>query len=187
MFKVATKKRLELACVRFNRENFPIEQALAELFSRYPENTNENAVLLKVVALNALYSTQIPTYSQTIPSVIDVAHHIHRKGSKIDPALAAGSPEIVDTIANISVPGKKTRCNFSFATKYCSWHRPDSYPIWDSRVDGYLQAFEDHGGFSTCFENYPTFLKVMTAFRKHHRLECFSFKDIDKFLWLHGQ
>lgn len=120
MFTAPTKKRVLAACADFDQEYLVIEQALAELFSRYPENTNSSHVLLKVVTLNALYSTQIATYSQTIPSVMDVAEHIRRNGSEIDSALAAGSPEIVDTIANVSVPGKKDRCYFSFATKYCS-------------------------------------------------------------------
>jgi hypothetical protein len=35
-------------------------------------------------------------------------------------------PEVVDEIANISVPRKRDRCHFSFATKYCSWHRPEA-------------------------------------------------------------
>jgi hypothetical protein len=54
------------------------------------------------------------------PNVVDVAQHINRNAKKIDSALAAGSPEIVETIAWVSVPNKKDRNNFSFATKYCS-------------------------------------------------------------------
>ena len=37
--------------------------------------------------------------------------------------LATGSPEIVDKIARVTLSiNGKVRNNYSFATKYCSWH-----------------------------------------------------------------
>jgi hypothetical protein len=65
---------------------------------------------------------------------MDVALHIHRNAQYVDSALAAGSPEIFDKIARVTIRGKEHNF-FSFATKYCSWHYPEVYPIWDSRVD----------------------------------------------------
>jgi hypothetical protein len=33
---------------------------------------------------------------------------------------------------------------------------------------------------------YPDFRKAMDAFRKHYGLGSFTYKEIDKFLWLYG-
>jgi hypothetical protein len=46
-----------------------VEAALTDLFARYPSNTDEAQVLLKVVMLNQFYSTQLPTRGhQTVPT-----------------------------------------------------------------------------------------------------------------------
>jgi hypothetical protein len=174
------------ACEEFDKANLIIEQALKELFNQFPANSDVSHVLLKVVALNRLYSTQIL-------AVMDVAQHIHRNAQDIDSALAAGSSQIVDKIARvtISVSGKERR-NLSFATKYCSWHNSESYPIWDSRVDKYLWTLQKQDPFAPFFKtnadlwDYPKFREVIIAFRDHYGLGSFTFKDIDKFLWFEG-
>lgn len=165
--------------------------ALSELFTQYPGNKSYSHVLLKVVTLNRLYST-------SIYAVYDAATHIHERAEKIDSALAAGSPEIVDTIAalTLSATGKK-RHVYSFASKYCSWHRQDKYPIWDSRVRRYLSALRRQlknthdagllGSNPDLWTLYPEFVELITRLQRRYQLEAFSFKDIDKFLWKHGR
>ena len=192
MVTIPTEKIVREACKKFDRENSVIEQAVAELFHRYPKNDQLDHVLLKVVTLNCLYSTQIPTHSQIVPNLVDMAQHIHRNGRLIDAGLATTTPIIVDTIANPDVPNKQTRCYFSFATKYCSCHQPESYPLWDSNVRGYLESLQKQTGFPNNFEvngywEYPQFYRVMSKLRERYGLSSLSFKDIDKFLWLHGK
>jgi hypothetical protein len=97
--RTPTAALVRAACEDFDRDNPVIEPALKELFSQYPYNNDIRHVLLKVVALNALYSTQIPIYSQKIPNALDVAQHIYQKALDIDSALAAGLPGIIETIA----------------------------------------------------------------------------------------
>ena len=109
-----TVELVEAACKKFDREESVIEDALKELFRQYPGNDDLSHVLLKVVALNALYSTLITIHSEERPNVVDVARHIHKNARKIDSALAVGSPEIVGTISWVTVPGKQKRDNFSF-------------------------------------------------------------------------
>ena len=171
------------ACDEFDKENEIIERALQVLFSQFPGNSDLSHVLLKVVALNRLYSTQIL-------AITDVAQHIHRNAQSIDSALAAGSPQIVDKIARVTIrTSGKERRNLSFATKYCSWHNPEAYPIWDSRVDKYLWALQKQDHFALVFKanadlwEYPTFREVVIAFRYFYGLGSFTFKDTDKFLW----
>lgn len=170
------------ACDEFDRENDVTEKALAELFAAYPANDNASHVLLKVAALNSLYATRIL-------AVLKLATHIAGQAPAIDAALAAGSREAVDAIARVSAVDKDFTF-YSFASKYCNWHRPNLYPIYDSRVDKYLWALKKQNLFQ-CevfsghddLHSYPQFCVVMAAFREQFGLGSFTFKQIDKFLW----
>jgi hypothetical protein len=183
--RTPTAELVGAACKQFDKENAVTEEALNDLFSQYAGNDNHPHILLKVVALNRLYSTQIF-------AVHDVASHIHQL-REIDYALAKGSPEIVDKIAKVTISATgKQRSNFAFATKYCSWHNQASYPIWDSRVAMYLWCLRGTsfarflGSKPDLWDYYKEFVKTMTAFRDFYNLGSFTFKQIDKFLWLEG-
>lgn len=174
------------ACAEFDRENEVTEKALTDLFAAYPANVDPSRVLLKVVALNSLYSTRIL-------AVLKLAHHIADQGPALDAALSAGSPNAVDAIARVS-NGDRDFTFYSFATKYCNWHQPNLYPIYDSRVDKYLWFLKKEGLFqSQAFSqhedlySYPQFCLAMTAFREQFGLGSFTFKQIDKFLWSQGE
>ena len=184
--RTPTAELVQAACEEFDQENLIVEQALKELFSQYPGNSYHPHVLLKVVALNRLYSTQIF-------AVHDVARHIHQQAQNVDSALAIGSPEIVDKIAKVTISTTgKERTSYSFATKYCSWHNPVSYPIWDSRVDRYLRSLKQTpfarflSANPDLWDYYQEFVGIMTAFRDFYDLRSFTFKEIDKFLWSQG-
>jgi len=177
-----TEELVRAACAKFDKENRITEEALNLLFGQYPSNNRESHVLLKVVAVNSLYWCNIY-------AVHALASHIH--GSDIDSALAIGSPDAVDKIERFPVSEEKDRGCFVFATKYCSWHKPESYPIWDGNVERYFECLYK----KTSFEEfnfgghwkYRRFFEAMTFFRKHYGLGKFSFKDIDKFLWSEGE
>jgi len=171
---------------QFDHESSITEQALTDLFGQYPANTNLPHVLLKVVALNRLYSTNIL-------SVHDVANHIYQHSQDVDSALAIGSLNVVDLIAKVTITTTgKVRENYSFATKYCSWHNQTSYPIWDTRVYRYLRSLrrtssEPFLGTKLYFwDEYSEFVQLMTAFRDRYKLNPLTFKQIDKFLYQHG-
>jgi hypothetical protein len=193
------------ACERFDKEYAVVERALAELFRQYPTNDDQAHVLLKVVALNRLYSTNIL-------AVWDVARLIYEHRLEVDGALKADppSPEAVDKIVELTILATRKRF-WSFATKYCSWHRPESFPIWDSRVLRYLQSlkgspftlpdnwtecsqFADSAGRTAArrwrpdnWTHYREFLALMNRFRDFYNLGSFTFKQIDKFLFLSGE
>ena len=179
-----TADKVKYASKKFDEEFSVTETALGTLFGLYPTNTDTSHVLLKVVALNRLYSTQIL-------AVHAVADHIYQNHQAIDDGLASGALEIVDKVARVKI-GEKDRSNLSFASKYCNWHRPEIYPIYDSRVDKYLLGLQKQVRFSDSefshesLRNYPAFVKVMESFRKRYKLDSFPFKQIDKFIWLHG-
>lgn len=191
------------ACERFDKENAVVERALAELFRQYPTNDDEAHVLLKVVALNTLYFANILAVSV-------VARLIYEHRQEVDGALKADPPSAVDKIVELTSL-RMGRRFWAFATKYCSWHRPESCPIWDSRVLRYLQSlkgspftlpdnwteypqFADYGGRAAArrwrpdnWTHYREFLALMNRFRDFYNLGSFTFKQIDKFLFLSGE
>jgi len=180
-----TEDLVTAACKTFDEENAVTEEALEILFKQYPRNDNHPHVLLKVVALNRLYSTNIF-------AVHDMAKHIYAQ--QVDSALEGGSPDIVSRIAVVrnGTTGKE-RDNYSFATKYCSWHNQASYPIWDDHVHRYLWRLQERDRFAPSFKasadlwQYAKFRDVVIALWEHYRLGGFNFKAIDKFLWSAGR
>lgn len=166
---------------QFNQTLLVSENALSKLFQQYPKNTALDEVLIKVATLNDIYRTSIwATYY--------VAEHIVELN--IDPLIAAGMPEIVNPIALIRI-GNKPRNNYSFATKYCAWHNPTAYPIYDGYVGQILLAYSKKDQFDSFYQyelwDYPRFKRIVENFRSFYNLTPFGFKDLDKFLWLEGK
>ncbi len=175
-----TAELVAVSVKKFDDENRVLENALQLLVERFPRNDNPSGVLLKVVSINALYRTAILAFE-------NVARHILE--CKVDEDIQAGEALVVDRIARISLNGK-TRYNYSFATKYCSWHKPDLYPIFDSRVEECLWAYQRWDSFHSFRRDdlwtYSNFREIVSAFRERYHLNSFTFKQLDKFLYLLG-
>jgi hypothetical protein len=163
---------------KFDRDNELPERALKVLIEHFPENTDRAHILLKVVAINRLYATNIF-------DVYSVVNHIAER--KIDTDLKAGSIQLVGKMAWVPI-GDKKRNNLSFASKYCSWHRPDCYPIYDSRAEACLWAYHEEIGLRSRKElwEYESYFEAVKRFRDRFELGKLSFKDIDKFLYHMG-
>jgi len=159
------------------------EQALTHLFTKtYPNNDDILEITIKVSALNTLYSTQLHKY------LFPVVNHL--KNLSIDERLKNGDITLIDDIIQTPLEdGKIYRC-YSFATKYCSFHRPDAYPIYDSYVDRvlvYLQARDKFAGDMVIDnKNYLSYVQAIKKFQAHYQLNNFSLKQIDKYLWQLG-
>jgi hypothetical protein len=173
---------------KFDEENGPIEWVLTELFQKFPENTDFGEVIVKTKVLNVLYSTQIR-------AVNIVARHICSLA--IDPDLRAGKPEIVDRIAMVQLTDK-TRYNVSFASKYCNWHNPTAYAIYDGNVEACLWHYKKQAAsfaaaltergiaFPRYGYDYAEFVRIVNAFRDAYKLTSFTYKQLDKLLWSLG-
>ncbi len=172
-------------------------KALYKLFKEMcPENREMPDILLKVATLNDFYSTYIfDTYS--------VGEYYHRKGAngEIDRRLNAEDTDcqLVNELANVeSGEEEKPRHFYSFATKYCSHHQPEKYPIYDRYVSDILVFFRDQSARQNgkpfhkfrekdLFNDYEKFVKTIDAFRTHYHLEQYTYKQIDQYLWLLGK
>ena len=164
-----------------NTNAFETDKAISKLIGAFPLNTSVDEILLKVAAIDRLYSTNVY-------AIYLMAQHILELN--IDANLSEHDPEIVMRIAELQIQGK-IRHFYSFATKYCSWHNQNSYPIYDSYVDKLLRAYRKRDSFAEYSNeelyDYPCFRKIIQKFQSFYELEQFSLRDLDKFLWLYGK
>ena len=164
-------------------ENYTLqEKSLGLLFNEFClGNTKLEFILLKVTALNQFYSTNIfDTYS--------VAKRILKLD--IDQRLQSHDLFLVNELALITIKGKQKNF-YSFASKYCSHHVPEAFPIFDSYVEKMLLQYASADSFASFKKadqkQYASFVGVMMAFKKFYGLEEFSLRQIDVFLWLAGK
>lgn len=163
------------------------EVALTSLFSNYPNNTDINEVLIKCTVLNQFYSAGVKGID-----LLPLAEHI--VSLNIDQNLQDGSWDVVEKI----VKCKKLRNYYSFASKYCSWHNPQKYPIYDSYVDNVLYALRkdiENIKYRKDLKNYKVYGNALTAIANKYNLKAVrinntndvNFKILDKYLWLLGK
>ena len=167
--------------------------------------SDTDKILIQICALDAFYGTQTPS-----KFLIPFAEKI--RDSNFNERIKCECLDIVNTIANVDDKKHGHRNICSLSTKYCSFHNPDVYPIYDKRVGQMLLAFNEEQGHE-CFydsckscglttkalaydtaskrvvENYKEYCKLIEKFRECYELdkEEFSLKDIDRYLWLAGK
>lgn len=165
-------------------ENYKFqEEALDKLFFvTYPRNTLMEDVLVKVSTLNDFYSTNIF-------AAYKVAKHIITLN--IDERLESGDVTLVNDISKVVMDNGTIKNFYSFATKYCSHHKPLDFPIYDSYVDILLRYFRDTDNFyefgNEELKDYVSFKNILVEFRRYYGLERFNLKEIDKYLWQLGK
>lgn len=176
-----TKQLVERYVLKFKKRFASPENAIQLLCEKFPDNESFESVLLKSIVINTLYATRII-------DIRSVAEHI--APLNIDEDIRNGVPEIVDTIAKMTIKGKP-RNNYSFATKYCSFHNPTAYPIYDNFVDCLLWEYRKQDHFARFYrkdlKSYKKFKQVLDEFRSFYGLEDVSLKALDNFLWGYGQ
>lgn len=174
------------------------EKILCNLFKKYPENTNFEEVVYKITILDSFYSTNLRFNDKTLTAdkdsksgIIEVANII--LGIKdFDERVERGHIELVDQIVNTAKQDKNMKSVYSFATKYCSFHNPEKYPICDNFVKEELKYYRNQKVSEFKFqnkdlENYREFVKVVKNFKEIFNLEKYSFKQIDQYLWIVGK
>lgn len=157
------------------------EDALNKVFGDYSSNEELVNILIKCSVLNDFYSTNIF-------KIYPVAKHI--RNLKIDTRLKDGDPTLVNEIAKITIGGK-TKNFYSFASKFCSHHNEQDFPIYDSYVHKVLKYYRDVNRFYDFEENdlwvYPKFKNILIKFKEFYKLKKYNFKELDKYLWQLGK
>ena len=164
-------------------ENYVLqEDALNKLFFKtYPNNDNINDILIKASSLNDFYSTNIF-------SIFPVAKHIYKLN--IDQRLKMRDETLVNDIADVEINGVQ-KYFYSFATKYCSHHLPEDYPIYDSYVEKVLMYFKKIEKFDKFvkddLKDYKRYKQILINFKKYFDIDDYNLKDIDRYLWQLGK
>lgn len=159
------------------------ESSLRKLFTKtYPHNTDMDEVLIKVCSLNDFYSTNIFSPFSVAKRIISL---------NIDNRLKNNDVTLVNEIALVNVNNKKTFNFYSFATKYCSHHKPTAFPIYDSYVDKLLMALKKQDKFykfsKADLKDYKKYKEILLNFKHFYKLDNFDLKEIDKYLWQAGK
>lgn len=164
-------------------ENYVLqESSLYKLFHKtYPNNNDINDILIKASSLNDFYSTNIF-------SIFPVAKHILELD--IDKRLKSGDTTLVNDIANVTIGGINKHF-YSFATKYCSHHNADDFPIYDSFVEKVLLHFKKIDKFeqfnASDLKDYSKFKNILISFKNFYNIDKYGLKDIDRYLWQLGK
>jgi len=170
-------------CAEFDREESLVEESLCLLWAQFPKNSDIRHVLLKVLVLNKLYGTMIRDID-----IETVAKHIVGLASDkhLDQLLDQGSLDAVFLITDC----QGVKQYLSFASKFCSWHNPTAYPIYDGNVRECLWSYGKQDRFAE-FRNedlwyYRKLLEIIIAFRNCYGLSSLNFKQLDKFMYRSG-
>jgi hypothetical protein len=152
------------------------DNALHRLHEAIP-GFGPEASLLKAVAVNQIYSTQVMAIARMGRHVADLMTRSPR------PAGVT----LVEVMA--SVPGVPDRRFTSFSAKFCHFFvNEEEYPIYD---DAAKEALRLHlaGSYNASDDRpYKAFVESFTEFRRTLGPEGSEFmcRDIDRYLWLTG-
>lgn len=169
------------------------EEALKKLFrgeqSPFKRNDDLSNVIIKASALNDFYSTNIYRIFEVSQKIVSI--------KDFDERLIAGDHTLVGDFQTITFVDKirgeeRSITNYSFATKYCSHHQPEKFPIYDSYVEKVLVAlrgiYPEVLKFKTSgLRDYTCFTKQLNIIRGHFGLEMLSYKELDRYLWQLGK
>lgn len=158
------------------------EKALDEIFVSDPAfrlNNDMSKVMVKCAALNDFYSTNIFNIYPVAKNIVGIKN--------IDDRLLKGDLSLVDEIAEAD-----GRRNYSFATKYCSHHQPDKYPIYDRYVARILRDLSKRYPAIPHYtwddlQDYKKFVNAIDSFMNLFGLANKTYKDIDRYLWVLGK
>ena len=169
-------------------DNYKIqEEAINELFQiHYKSFTDLKTVIIKCSVLNDFYSTNIF-------DIYKVARHIITI-SNVEERLKNDDLSLVGEIAKVNfgtLENKKEKNFYSFASKFCSHHSEECYPIYDSYVDTMLKYFKSQNKLlsfdKSDLKDYFKFKEILIRFKTIYNLENYSLKQIDKYLWQAGK
>ncbi len=177
---------------RSNRDYLWPDEVLTRAFADNQENTDRSGVLTKVTLLNALYRT-------SIYDIYGIARHIISIGKSLDEQLARGDHDAIDAIRRgHGIRSKKQNGRrrkefdfYSFATKYCHWHRPDHYPIYDWYAEVALRAVEKatvgKAVATRSLRQFDRLVNATTIIPRSIKFKTRNFKRLDESLWIAGQ
>lgn len=180
-------KEIEKYLKKWKGSNYDAQdRALDLLFKKFPKNNNLDTVLLKACCVNKFYSTNIYDVYRVSQNIVS---------ADTDKRLKANDITLVDSIASCEMSNGKKMDFYVFATKYChcSHKRDDVFPIYDKFAAKMLYELNNQYLFAGAkftkksLENYAKYRKTLETLRNHFKLNKFTLKQIDIYLWQAGK
>ncbi len=185
-----TKEFISKVLYQYSQEEGnELNESVLKLFRTFNDDKNKYNVLIKVAALNKIYSTAITNVNPVVEKIIEINGKDNVLNELNDYV------NLVDKISKIEWTNSKgnnfKRNNLSFASKYVHFLSEYKTPIYDSYIwiviKGYLGqknntkiSFKNPASFK---EFYATF----DRFKQELNLEQYSNYQLDKFLWQYGK
>lgn len=146
------------------------------------------ATQIAVLLLDKIYSTQLKAPF----TVANLIHEEIKKGLLDAIKYEDDLDKVIDKIARIMKGENSALENYktyiySFATKFCSRVCPNKYPVFDGYVAYLLDYYVQESKDTKRFGKYSCFVKAYDKLKEKYKLEGFSYKDIDKFMWTYGK
>lgn len=172
-----------------DKEGDELNENLLKLFQTFNDDKNKFHVIIKVAALNKIYSTAITNINPVVEKIVKASNE-NLTIKSINEYI-----EFVDKIAKIKWTNSKEtsfeRNNLSFASKYVHFLSGYTAPIYDSYIwiviNGYLgQKNREKISFKNP-KSYREFYNTFEKFKKDLGLEKYTNYQIDKFLWQYGK
>jgi len=151
-----------------------MDKVLYDLCIQYPENSDPDAVFLKVILVDSLYRCNLRMNKLKITEML------------VDQNLDIINDDrfkVIDQIAELK-PGHK-RLAWVFASKYCHFHVPEKYPIIDSKAKKSIKSFFR----KTKWDYYNTYSNFVNDLDQiiDGMNEKVSYKEMDIYLYLLGE
>jgi hypothetical protein len=156
--------------------------ALETLLALFPLNSHLPSVMLKVAVIDSLYNTRLPDIHSVSQRIAAIAN--------LDQLLVRGEAEAVNQIRDI---GRGPQGLYSFATKYCHWHSPRSFPIYDKFVKWILPVINGDHPFlngpaeENNLDDFNGLDNAIHALMVHVGMDVSEYRKIDHALWIYGK
>lgn len=167
-----------------------LNDCLSKLFVTLNDETNKDEVLIKVAALNQIYSTAIQYIAPVVEALTMEIDNSHKTYSLEDYVRKVDAVSRVTWTSKTSSK-KHSRLNLSFASKYIHFLSGRLIPIYDSYtwivMIGYLNQHSLSKRSYLAPKNYAEFYLLFIQFKRAFDLDSYSNYEIDKFLWQYGK
>lgn len=153
------------------------DRALSRLQQAMPGFGAEE-VLLKAVAVNALYGTNVF-------AIVRAAGHVHTVLGSVDRANAG--PELIESLADVPTTSNgRRRRHVSFASKFAHFFiSADRFPIYDFYAERMLVLHLGSSAKRNRARPYEAFVANIETLKRVNGLEC-SYRELDRYLWVAG-
>ena len=159
------------------KEYYYREKAMEKLFQEMcVKNETVEDILIKVSSLNNVFDIGVN-------EVFRMVKHI--ESLDVDSRLKVGDITLVMDISRMK-PGKITKNCFSLASKFCGYHKPEEYPMYNEYTEEILKYYRDKDGFSKFSDedirDYVKYKGIIMDFRKFYNLEKYDFLKLGQYM-----